>query len=231
MSVARGAPSTPQVPLPGAGPAGFARSLAFRAALVLAISAALAVGVAKLTAGGPAAPTPNAATPDVAEVQSVPAREAALFGVLRSPRTSADEFVPLREGAGPLGANPALARTVHEPRRGLSAGVVSVVPARGAICMRVPYGRVLAQWWCQRTGLAARGLLLSAVRPGGRLRASEQLVIGLVPDGVRTVVVTAAHGVRRVVAVRENVYETQIFDPHRVVIRLPAGGTVSYAAP
>ena len=43
--------------------------------------------------------------------------------------------------------------------------------------------------------------------------------------------VRAAGGVRRVVPVRENVYETQIFDPQRVVIRLPSGRAVSYAAP
>ena len=197
---------------------------------MLVVSAGIAIGVEKLTEGGSGA-LPNAASPTVSEVRSVPAREAALFAVLRLPRSGADAFVPLRQGAGPLGANPALARTVLEPRRGLSAGVVSVVPAQGAVCMRVPYGRVLAQWWCQSTALAARGLLLSAVRPAGRLRASAQLIIGLVPDRVRTVLVTAAGGVRRAVAVRDNVYETQIYDPNRVVIKLPAGGTVSYAAP
>lgn len=205
---------------------------------MLVLSAGLAVGVAKLTtgsaAGGPgggAAALPNAASPNVPAVRSVPAGEAALFGVLRSARTRGDRVATLRAGAGPLGANPALARVVREPRRGLSAGVVAVVPARGAVCLRVPYGRVIAQWWCQRTGLAARGLLLSAVRPGGRLRASDQLIIGLVPDGIRTVLVSAAGGVRRVVPVRENVFETQIYDPRRVVIELPSGRAVSYAAP
>ena len=198
------------------------------------LSAAIAVGVAKLSSGSghaPAAGLPNAATPTVPAVRAVPPAEAALFAILRAPRTSADAVIPLRAGAGPLGANPALAHVVREPRGGLSAGIVAVVPAQGAVCIRLPYERVLAQWWCQRTSAAARGLVLGAVRPGGPLRASNQLIVGLVPDGVRSVLVTAADGVRRRVAVRANVYETQVFAPRRVVIRLPAGGTVSYAAP
>jgi hypothetical protein len=70
-----------------------------------------------------------------------------------------------------------------------------------------------------------------ALRPVGPLRASNELLIGLVPDGVRSVTVTAAGAVRRVVAVRENVYETQIYAPKTVAIDLPRRGMVSYRAP
>jgi hypothetical protein len=214
------------------------RSLALRAALVLVLSAALAAAVARLTTGtGTGAPAGTAAAARAipgmraAEIRAVPAPEAARFAILRSPRSRADAFVPLRAGSGPFGANPALARAVHEARGGLSSGLVSVVPAHGAVCLRVPVGGVVVQWWCQPTAAAARGLLLGAVRPSGPLRASRQLLVGLVPDGVRSVVVTAAHGVRRRIAVAGNVYDTQIFAPTSVSIELPGGRVVRYAAP
>jgi hypothetical protein len=218
------------------------RSLALRAALVLVLSAALAAAGARLTTGtgtgtGAGAPAGTSrvarAIPGLhaAEIRAVPAAEATRFAILRSPRSRADAFVPLRAGSGPFGANPALARAVREPRGGLSSGLVSVVPAHGAVCLRVPVGGVVVQWWCQPTAAAARGLLLGAVRPAGPLRASRQLLVGLVPDGVRNVVVTAAHGVRRRIAVAGNVYDTQIFDPKSVSIELPGGRAVRYAAP
>lgn len=233
MSVTPGAPPArpPALTAPPAGPGG---RLALRAGLALALSAALAAGVGLLTrshAPAPAPAAPNAATPRVATVRAVPAAESARFAVLRAPHGAADAIDPIHPGSGPMGANPALARTVREPRGGLSAGLVAVVPARGAVCLRVPFGHQVAQWWCQRTALAARGHLLMAVRPAGRLRASMQLLIGLVPDGVRSVLVRAAHGVRRIVAVRRNVYETQIYAPRRVTIALPGHRVVSYPAP
>jgi hypothetical protein len=212
------------------------RSLALRAVLVLVSSTALAAAVARLTAGagapGTGAPVvqtiPKIAVPKIA---AVPASDAARFAILRAPRAAADAIAPLHAGSGPFGANPALARAVREPRGGLSFGLVSVVPARGAVCLRVPVGRLVAQWWCQPTAAALRGGLLGAVRPAGPLRASSQLIVGLVPDGVRSVTVTAAHGVRRVLAVRRNVYDAQIFAPETVTIELPAGRTVRYTAP
>ncbi len=193
--------------------------------------AALAAGLATLTSGSGSGTQPNAATPNVPAVQAVPGPEAARFAILRAPRSASDAIDPVRAGAGPLGANIALARSVREPRGGLSAGLVFVVPARGAVCLRVPFSHLLAQWWCQHTAAAASGRLLMAVRPGGPLRASNQLIIGLVPDGVPSVLVTAAGGVRRSVAVRRNVYETQIYAPRSITIRLPGHRGVSYAAP
>jgi hypothetical protein len=231
MSVGRIAPSSPQVAHAGARPAGASRSLLLRAALVLVLSAALAATLARLTAGTGAPGGGAKSTRSIREIGAVPASEAARFAILRSPHSSADAFVPLRAGSGPFGANPALARAVREPRVGLSSGLVSVVPARGAVCLRVPVGVVLAQWWCQPTAAAARGLLLGAVRPGGPLRASNQLIVGLVPDGVRSVVITAARGVRRRVGVIDNVYDTQIFAPESVSLELPGGRAVRYAAP
>jgi hypothetical protein len=113
----------------------------------------------------------------------------------------------------------------------LSGGVVWVVPASGGVCLRVPFARELVQWWCQATAAAVRGRLLLALRPPGPLRASEQRLVGLVPDGVRGVTITLANGTRRSVAVRRNVYDALLFAPTRVTIDLPGGRTVRYPAP
>jgi len=197
---------------------------------VLAVSAALAAGVATLTAGS-GSPQPASPTPAVAEIRAVPAAQASLFAILRAPRTTADSFAQVRPGAGPLGANPGLARSIREPSGLLSGGVVSVVPAAGAVCLRVPFAPTLVQWWCQGTAAAARGELLLALRPPGRLRASEQRIIGLVPDGVRSVAIAAAGGVRRLVPVHGNVYDALLFAPRSVTIEVPGGRTVRYPAP
>ena len=166
------------------------------------------------------------------EVRSVPAAQAAAFAILRRPLRASDAFEAIRPGAGPLGANPALARTVREPAGGLSAGIVSVVPANGALCLRVPFSfDGGAQWFCQPLAAAREGRLIMALRPAGPLRAGEQLLVGLVPDGVRTVTVTAAAGSPRTVPVRSGVYDVQLSTPRRVSIDLPDGGVRSYPAP
>jgi hypothetical protein len=57
-----------------------------------------------------------------------------------------------------------------------------------------------------------------------------QLLIGLVPDGVRRVTVSAADGATRVLAVRENVYDAQVSSPRRISFAL-GGASVSVSAP
>jgi hypothetical protein len=173
-----------------------------------------------------------------ATIAAVPAAEAAPFAVLRRARTVSDAFRELQPGLGPMAANPALARTVREPVGGLSAGFVSIVPARGGVCLRiprVPYPAAGAVWWCQSTALARTGLLRVGLRaPGPRAAApavlGNQLLIGLVPDGVRSVTVTTATGVHRRVAVRSNLYDAQIYSPRRISFEL-AGATLSVSAP
>jgi hypothetical protein len=227
---ARGS-SAPRVPPASARSAGWTRSLALRAAGVLVVSVAAAAGLSSALSAGTGTPVvrPRAALP---EVRTVPAAEAAAFAILRQPLHASDAFAQIHPGAGPDGANPNLARTLREPAGGLSAGTVSVVPADGWVCLRVPFvGIRAAQWWCQTLAQARAGRLLMALRPAGPLRASDQLLIGLVPDGVRSVTITAAGGVRRVVAVRENVYDTQIYTPRTIAIDLPRRGTLSYRAP
>lgn len=215
------------------GPArtqGLSRSLALRAVGVLAISAAAAAGGSALLTGSP----PSAARQNVValpEIQSVPAAQAASFSILRRPLRPSDAFAAIRPGAGPLGANPALARTLHEATGGLSAGIVSVVPANGALCLRVPFSAGGAQWFCDPLAAAREGRLVMALRPGGRLRSGEQLLVGLVPDGVRAVTVTTAAGSVLSVPVRSDVYDIQLSSPRRVSIDLPGVGVHSYAAP
>ena len=215
------------------GPArsqGLSRSLALRAGAVLAVSAAAAAsGSALLSGSSPSAAGQTTAT--LPEIQSVSAAQAASFAILRRPLRPSDAFAVIHPGAGPLGANPALARTLHEATGGLSAGIVSVVPANGALCLRVPFATAGAQWFCQPLAAAREGKLVMALRPAGRLGAGEQLLIGLVPDGVRAVTVTTAAGSARTVPVRSDVYDIQLSSPRKVSIDLPGAGVRSYPAP
>ena len=210
---------------------GPSRSFALRGAAVLAISAAAAAGGSALLSGS----SPNTGEPTVVtvpEIQSVPVAEAASFAILRRPLRPSDAFVVIRGGAGPLGANPALARTVHEATGGLSAGIVSVVPANGGLCLRVPFASDRgAQWFCQPLAAAREGKLMMALRPAGPLRGGEQLLVGLVPDGVSAVSVATAAGTTRTVPVRSGVYDVQLTAPRRVSIDLPGAGVRSYPAP
>ena len=215
------------------GPArsqGLSRSLAVRAVGVLAISAAAAAGGSALLSASP----PSAGGQTVVslpEVQAVPASQAASFAILRRPLRRSDAFAAIHPGAGPLGANPALARTLHEPSGGLSAGIVSVIPANGGLCLRVPFAGGGAQWFCQPLAAAREGRLLMALRPAGRLRGGEQLLVGLVPDGVRAVTVTTTAGSARTVPARSGVYDIQLSSPRKVTIDLPGAGVRSYPAP
>ena len=155
MSVGVGAPAPAR--------AGASRSLTLRAAAILVVSGLLAGGLSALLAPGgqsePSAPPTRLA--------AVPAAEAAPFALLRRARTAADAFREIHAGLGPMGANPELARTLREPKGGLSLGFVSVVPARGGVCLRVPFDGG-ASWWCQSTANARDGLLRMALREQGR---------------------------------------------------------------
>jgi hypothetical protein len=216
---------------PASARAGASRSsLTRRAAALLVVSGVLAGGLSALLApggqSGPSAPP--------ARLVAVPAAEAAPFAILRRPRTPADAFHEIDPGLGPMGANPALARTVREPAGGLSLGFVSVVPARGGVCLRIPFAGG-ATWWCQPTAKARVGSLRVGLRPPSRLGSAppalgNQLLIGLVPDGVRSVTVTSTGGAERRLPVRANLYDAQVYSPRRVAFEL-AGARVSVSAP
>jgi hypothetical protein len=165
-------------------------------------------------------------------ISAVPAAEAAAFGVLRRARTASDSFKQIRQGVGPLGANPALARTVLAPAApaGLLPRLVSVVPAATDVCLRVLEVQGFAQWWCVPTAQAVRGSLIVALLPAAPTprAASKQFLLGLVPDGVSTVTIRTAGGVGHKVAVRGNVYATAVFRPISIAFKLPGRGLVSY---
>ncbi len=216
-------------PAPGAAPGPFtvSRSLALSAAGILLVSAAGAAGVSALS-GGSSSPGRSQAQ---AEVTAVPAAQAASFSILRRRQRPADAFATLMAGSGPMGANPALARTAVEPRGGLSAGAVSVVPAAGAICLRIPFPQGGAFWECQPLAQALRGRLIAAVRPPGPLGDGRQLLVGLVPDGVRAVTVTIAGGAQRRLTVHTNLYDVEVRSPRAIAIAIPGAGTRRYPAP
>ena len=197
---------------------------------MIAVSAAAAAGGSALLSGATAT-TGARSIVTVSEVRAVPEAQAATFAILRRPLRASDGFAAIHSGAGPLGANPALARTLSEPAGGLSAGIVSVVPANGGVCLRVPFASGGAQWFCQPLARARAGKLVMALRPPGRLSAGEQLLVGLVPDGVRTVTVTTAAGSARTVRVRSNVYDVQLSSPKSVSIDVPGRGVRSFPAP
>jgi hypothetical protein len=209
--------------------------VAVRAVAVCALTGALTAGVATLFQGGGGSTPPTAAPPFTAgapEVSSVPAAEAAAFGVLRRPRTSADAFTEIRAGSGPFGANPDLARTAPLPASAspLSPRLVSVVPAANGVCLRVLESRAFAQWWCLPTARAADGALIVALLPPSPTprAASRQYLLGLVPNGVSTVEITSAGGAGHKVAVTSNVYATAAYRPVSIAFKLPGRGLVKY---
>jgi hypothetical protein len=206
-----------------------------RAVAVCALSGVLAAGAAVLFQGGSGSTPQRAAasfSAGAAEISSVPAAEAAAFGVLRRPRTPADAFSEIRAGAGPFGANPQLARTatLAVSASPLAPRLVSVVPAAGGICLRVLEGRAFAQWWCLPTGRAVDGaLIVSLLPPSPTPRAAtDQYVLGLVPNGVSSVEIRSADGGGHKVAVRSNVYATAAYRPVSIVFKLPGRGLVKY---
>jgi hypothetical protein len=230
--------SAPQLPRPRAAVAGLAGSLAVRAVLVAVTSALVAGAVATLTSSPsrPGAPSRAARVP---EIRTVPGAEWASFAILRRARTATDSFKAIRSGVGPSGANPALARFAALPSTRLAPLVVSVVPASGSVCLRILLAKDLASWQCQSTARALRGALRVVLGPVGSspkgpplaaAPASEDFVVGLVPDGVPSVKITAAHGPPRTVLVHSNVYAARVRAPQAIAFTLPGHRSVSYPA-
>jgi hypothetical protein len=207
---------------------------------VLVVSAGIAAGVGTLTAGSssPPATRPIAATRP--EIHAIAPAESAFFGVLRRPRHPGDSFATLHAGAGPLGSNPSLARSVAVPAGALAPRLVSVVPANGNVCLRMLFSSGFSYWQCRTTQQAIAGALIVGLRPTGALhgghptappRISSQFIVGLVPDGVSAVTIHGARGGTRTVVVHNNIYAATTFAPKTISFRLPGRGAASYAAP
>ncbi|HVC84358.1 MAG TPA: hypothetical protein VNC12_03815 [Solirubrobacteraceae bacterium] len=216
-------------------------SLAFRAVAVLVVSAGIAAVVGTLTAGSSSPPPFTRSIPATRpEIHAIAPAESAFFAVLRRPRRPGDSFATLHAGAGPLGSNPSLARSVAVPAGALAPRLLSVVPANGNVCLRMLFKSGLSYWQCRTTQQAIGGALIVGLRPTGALhggrptappRISSQFIVGLVPDGVSAVTIHGARGGARTVVVRSNIYATTTFAPKTISFRLPGRGATTYPAP
>jgi hypothetical protein len=128
--------------------------------------------------------------------------QSSAFGILRRPRVDSDRVPEERSEAykngmiGRLGLNAALAR-----RARTEFGDVWVVPGNGFICLDVG-GRGCSSSKAARD----KGMVTWT---SGRSKESS-IVHGLVPDGVEEVVLTATDGTTKTVAVKDNVYGTEM---------------------
>jgi hypothetical protein len=138
------------------------------------------------------------------KVGAMSAEQAESFAVLRRPQIEGDRR-PESHGEtlqggliGRAGLNPELAR-----RAATQLGDVWVVPGNGFIALDVGGGDMV----CSRTTIAARQGLVTWTSTAG---AVQDLVHGLVPDGVREVSLFAANGASTTVVVDDNVYGTML---------------------
>lgn len=150
------------------------------------------------------------------KVAVVSVEQAESFAILRRPRIESDRL-PAGHGEtfeggliGRCGLNPDLAR-----RAVTQLGEVWVVPGSGYIALVV--GGIV----CDRTPVAARQGMVTWTSDSGAL---QDLVHGLVPDGVSEVCLRAANDASTTVAVNDNVYGT-VLDGHLRSVRFvgPAG--------
>ena len=184
------------------------------AASGLAVIGGIGLGVAQ---GDSAVPAVSANTQS--RVTDTDSAQARAFGVLRRTQQASDGIATTAKG--PFGANLNLARRVMS-----EAGEVRVVPADDDyLCLRGE-DSVGSVWTCTPTAVAANGRLVLSVRTPGE--ASVPLY-GLVPDGVKTVALTDAAGVRKL-PVTDNVYGA-IADEPTSVEYTDANGTESVQVP
>jgi hypothetical protein len=142
---------------------------------------------------------PIEALPAVTEIHR---DQSSLFGILRRLQVDGDRIPEERRDVytngmiGRLGLNAALAR-----RARTDAGDVWVAPGDGFVCLDV------GGMCCNTTEVAgAQGLVTwTSARSG-----ASTIVHGLVPDGVEEVVLAATDGTTKTVAVKDNVYGTEM---------------------
>jgi hypothetical protein len=154
------------------------------------------------------------------KVAVVSAEHAESFAILRRPQIESDRLPKshgeMFEGGliGRCGLNPELAR-----RAVTRLGDVWVVPGSGYIALGVGGGDMV----CSRIKIAARQGMVTWTSDSGAL---QDLVHGLVPDGVREVSLLAANDASTTVAVNDNVYGTMLDGHLRSVRFFGPTGTV-----
>jgi hypothetical protein len=154
------------------------------------------------------------------KVAVISAEQAESFGILRRPQVASDRLPgshwEMYDGAliGRHGLNPALAR-----RAVTELGDVWVVPGNGYIALDV--GGI----GCNRTEVAAtRGMVTWTSARGGL----QDLVHGLVPDGVEEVTLLAVNNASTTVIVNENVYAAVLNGRFRLVRFFGPTGAVEF---
>jgi hypothetical protein len=141
------------------------------------------------------------------KVIEVPADQAKSFAILRRPQVDSDQIPehawPRFEGGriGELGLNPALARRVVT-----ALGEAWVIPGNGYVALDV--GGMTAN---RAEHAARRGMITWTSRAPDH----QNLVHGLVPDGVDEVTLLASNGATTTAVVTENVYGTVLDGPFR----------------
>jgi hypothetical protein len=142
-------------------------------------------------------------------ITAIPEDEASAFGILRRAQVTSDLLPEDRWGrfemgfVARLGLNPALMR-----RARTEVGNVWVVPGDGWICLALAASRSVTSLdgggiECNTIKSAARGRTLTWTSSSS---GDQTIVQGLVPDGVREVILTARDGASKTVPVADNVY-------------------------
>ncbi len=164
------------------------------AMIMTAALAATAAGSMSGASPDGAGTTPPASADAPRMIDRSADEQTANFAVLR--RQTAAEDDPGTGPKGPFGANLRLARRVAT-----GAGVVRVVPANGAMCLRADT-RTGAAWACVSTADARTGRLILSLREPGA--TATEAVFALVPDDARDVSAGTA-GAKSNVVVESNV--------------------------
>jgi hypothetical protein len=199
-----------------------ARTLIPSTAVVAVVLVALVAATCLTGPGHAAVATPAGVGPN------------ASFALLRAPAQSSDSIGPMeRQGLQSLadrkGVNLDAARAVKNP---VGPGVVRLIPGDQRLCVTIPDPTEGSGASCLSSEDAARGRLWTAlVGLPGQAPGDARIAIA-VPDGARAVTVVATDGVRRQLAVADNVvvadvqaiasYEVQV---DGATTRVPVTGT------
>lgn len=153
---------------------------------------------------GDPAPAPMVAGDTSSTPRATRAQTSGQFAIQRRPERSGD--VVAAKQTGPMGANMDLARAVST-----DAGVVRVIPANGAVCLRAE-DEVGSAWSCVENPAAVAGeLILTLKRPG-----SDQVrTFGILADGTSSSAVTTATGMQKLTTT-EGVYGAVLNAPSSV---------------
>jgi hypothetical protein len=177
--------------------------------VVSLVACALAVAGVGLASGssGTAVPFQPPTSTSGALATAPDAASTAAFGILRRPRSGADNLSPNATGglSSASGANITLARKAE----GFTSGEAWVIPGIGNECLWAESttakngGAVCDGDATATTG----GLILEAVSPSA---PGKVFVAGLVPDGIASVTANLVGGSTETLPVHENVYMQEI---------------------